>query len=115
MTNTEYEKASITAANPEAALARADEVIASIEAALAVAQEARREIINRYGLNKPPEESPLAKMAALMRETGPTNECDMPNRYGTNKPCEHKWRFGSANKLQEQKQCVLCGRVELVR
>lgn len=52
MTNTEYEKASITAANPEAALARADEVIARIEAALAVAQEARRELINRYGLNK---------------------------------------------------------------
>lgn len=52
MTNTEYEKASITAANPEALLAHADEVIASIEAALAVAQEARREIINRYGLNK---------------------------------------------------------------
>ena len=53
MTNTEYEKLSTTAANPEAALARADDVIASIEAALAVAQEARREIINRYGLNKP--------------------------------------------------------------
>lgn len=53
MTNTEYEKASITAANPEALLAHADDVIASIEAALAVAQEARREIINRYGLNKP--------------------------------------------------------------
>lgn len=52
MTNTEYEKLSTTAANPEAALARADEVIASIESALAVAQEARREIINRYGLNK---------------------------------------------------------------
>lgn len=52
MTNAEYEKLSTTAANPEAALAHADEVIASIEAALAVAQEARREIINRYGLNK---------------------------------------------------------------
>jgi hypothetical protein len=52
MTNTEYEKASTTAANPEALLAHADEVIASIESALAVAQEARREIINRYGLNK---------------------------------------------------------------
>lgn len=27
--------------------------------------------------------------------------------------CEHKWQFGSANTLQEQKQCLLCGRVEL--
>lgn len=27
--------------------------------------------------------------------------------------CVHRWRFGSANTLQKQKQCVLCGRVEL--
>lgn len=27
--------------------------------------------------------------------------------------CLHKWQFGSANPLQKQKQCVLCGRVEL--
>ena len=52
MTNNEYEKISVSAANGEAMLAHADSVIANIEAALVVAQEARREIINRYGLNK---------------------------------------------------------------
>lgn len=52
MTNTEYEKLSVSAANGEAMLAHADSVIANIEAALIVAQEARREIINRYNLNK---------------------------------------------------------------
>lgn len=52
MTNTEYEKLSVSAANGEAMLAHADSVIANIEAALVVAQEARREIINRYNLNK---------------------------------------------------------------
>lgn len=53
MTNSEYEKLSVSAANGEAMLAHADSVIANIEAALVVAQEARREIINRYNLNKP--------------------------------------------------------------
>lgn len=52
MTNTEYEKLSVSAANGEAMLAHADSVIANIEAALVVAQDARREIINRYNLNK---------------------------------------------------------------
>lgn len=52
MTNNEYEKISVSAANGEAMLAHADSVIANIEAALVVAQEARREIINRYNLNK---------------------------------------------------------------
>lgn len=52
MTNSEYEKLSVSAANGEAMLAHADSVIANIEAALVVAQEARREIINRYNLNK---------------------------------------------------------------
>lgn len=28
--------------------------------------------------------------------------------------CQHQWRLGGANKLQSQKQCVKCGRVELV-
>lgn len=28
--------------------------------------------------------------------------------------CQHQWRFGGANKLQRQQQCVKCGRVELV-
>lgn len=27
--------------------------------------------------------------------------------------CHHQWRFDGANKLQKQKQCVKCGRVEL--
>lgn len=28
--------------------------------------------------------------------------------------CQHDWSFGGLNKLQSQKQCVKCGRVELV-
>jgi len=28
--------------------------------------------------------------------------------------CQHQWKFSGANKLQRQKQCVKCGRVELV-
>ncbi|EOE0254160.1 DUF551 domain-containing protein [Enterobacter hormaechei] len=28
--------------------------------------------------------------------------------------CQHDWIFGGLNKLQSQKQCVKCGRVELV-
>lgn len=28
--------------------------------------------------------------------------------------CQHQWKFGGANKLQGQKQCFKCGRVELV-
>ncbi|MCM7434147.1 hypothetical protein ACJVTN_14150 [Enterobacter hormaechei subsp. xiangfangensis] len=28
--------------------------------------------------------------------------------------CQHQWKFGGANKLQGQKQCLKCGRVELV-
>ncbi|EKZ9478287.1 hypothetical protein FMK56_12570 [Klebsiella oxytoca] len=27
--------------------------------------------------------------------------------------CQHQWRHGGANKLQNQKQCIKCGRVEL--
>ncbi|HED1428370.1 TPA: hypothetical protein R4S80_005261 [Klebsiella michiganensis] len=27
--------------------------------------------------------------------------------------CQHQWRHGGANKLQSQKQCIKCGRVEL--
>ncbi|MGE2156768.1 hypothetical protein [Enterobacter hormaechei] len=27
--------------------------------------------------------------------------------------CQHQWKFGGANKIQSQKQCVKCGRVEL--
>ncbi|HEJ7514717.1 TPA: DUF551 domain-containing protein [Klebsiella oxytoca] len=27
--------------------------------------------------------------------------------------CQHQWKFGGANKLQSQKQCIKCGHVEL--
>ena len=59
MTNTEYEAASIAAAGcydrfeGEHKLQQWDEHIATLEAALAKAQEARREIVNFYNLNKP--------------------------------------------------------------
>lgn len=58
MTNTEYEAASIAAAGcydrfeGEHKLQQWDEHIATLEAALATAQEARREIVNFYNLNK---------------------------------------------------------------
>lgn len=58
MTNSEYEAASITAAGcydrfeGEHKLKQWDEHIATLEAALEKAQEARREIVNFYNLNK---------------------------------------------------------------
>ena len=58
MTNTEYEAASIAAAGcydrfeGEHKLKQIDEHIATLEAAMAKAQEARREIVNQYNLNK---------------------------------------------------------------
>lgn len=58
MTNQEYEAASIAAAGcydlfeGEHKLQQWDEHIATLEAALAKAQEARREIVNFYNLNK---------------------------------------------------------------
>lgn len=58
MTNTEYEAACITAAGcydrfeGEHKLKQWDEHIAALEAALEKAQEARREIVNFYNLNK---------------------------------------------------------------
>lgn len=58
MTNSEYEAASITAAGcydrfeGEHKLKQCDEHIATLEAALAKAQEARREVVNQYNLNK---------------------------------------------------------------
>lgn len=61
MTNQEYEAASIAAAGcyerfeGEHKLKQWDEHIATLEAALAKAQEARREIVNQYNLNKPKE------------------------------------------------------------
>ena len=58
MTNQEYEAASVAAAGcydrfeGEHKLKQWDEQIATLEAALAKAQEARREIVNFYNLNK---------------------------------------------------------------
>lgn len=58
MTNTEYEAACVTAAGcydrfeGEHKLKQWDEHIATLEAALAKAQEQRREIVNQYNLNK---------------------------------------------------------------
>lgn len=58
MTNQEYEAASIAAAGfydkfeGEHKLKQWDEQIATLEAALAKAQEQRREIVNKYNLNK---------------------------------------------------------------
>lgn len=58
MTNEEYEAACITAAGcydrfeGEHKLKQWDEQIATLEAALVKAQEARREIVNFYNLNK---------------------------------------------------------------
>lgn len=58
MTNTEYEAASIAAAGcydrfeGEHRLKQYDEMIAQVEKTLARLQEARREIVNQYNLNK---------------------------------------------------------------
>ena len=58
MTNSEYEAACITAAGfydrfeGEHKLRQWDEHIATLEAALEKAHEARREIVNQYNLNK---------------------------------------------------------------
>lgn len=58
MTNTEYEATCITATKcydrfeGEHKLKQWDEHIATLEAALTKAQEARREIVNQYSLNK---------------------------------------------------------------
>ncbi|QFR58981.1 hypothetical protein vsia_69 [Salmonella virus VSiA] len=60
MTNQEYEAASIAAAGcydrfeGEHKLKQLDEQIATLEAALVKAQEARREIVNQYNLNHKP-------------------------------------------------------------
>lgn len=59
MTNTEYEAASIAAAGcynrfeGEHRLKQYDEMIAQVEKTLARLQAERREIVNRYDLNKP--------------------------------------------------------------
>lgn len=53
MTNSEYEKASVQAATGESLIRAADEKIKELEYALEVARDRRRELVNRYDLNKP--------------------------------------------------------------
>lgn len=50
---------------------------------------------------RPPKESGLKIGDKLYRHAQPAPEC------------QHQWKFGGANKLQSQKQCIKCGRVEL--
>ena len=52
MTNNEYEKLSVEAATGQAWLKGADEMIEHLEKQLAEWQEYRRELINRFNLNK---------------------------------------------------------------
>lgn len=52
MTNNEYEKACVEAATGQAWLKGADEMIERLEKQLAEWQEYRRELINRFNLNK---------------------------------------------------------------
>lgn len=52
MTNNEYEKLSVEAATGQAWLKGADEMIEHLEKQLAEWQEHRRELINRFNLNK---------------------------------------------------------------
>lgn len=52
MTDREYEKACVEAATGQAWLKGADEMIEHLEKQLAEWQEYRRELINRFNLNK---------------------------------------------------------------
>lgn len=52
MTNNEYEKLSVEAETGQAWLKGADEMIEHLEKQLAEWQEHRRELINRFNLNK---------------------------------------------------------------
>lgn len=52
MTNNEYEKACVESALGMYAIEECDKTIAELEKALSVVQEHRRELINRFNLNK---------------------------------------------------------------
>ncbi|EMF0913837.1 hypothetical protein LF348_002066 [Klebsiella oxytoca] len=52
--------------------------------------------------------------------SSPSGDCVIPLYRHAQQPvvrpapeCQHQWRHGGANKLQNQKQCIKCGRVEL--
>lgn len=70
MTNEEYEKMAVDAALPEARfhLEVANRHIRALEEQLAVLQERRREIINRYNLNKPCDHVWCAPIASMTKQ-----------------------------------------------
>lgn len=80
MTNTEYEAACITAAKCydrfEGAhkLKQWDAHIAALEAALSKAQEARREIVNFYNLNKCEHKNQVIMQSLYLGPGNPNNE-----------------------------------------
>ena len=80
MTNSEYEAASIAAAGcydrfeGEHKLKQWDEHIATLEAALAKAQEARREIVNQYNLNKCEHKNQVIMQGLYLGPGNPNNE-----------------------------------------
>lgn len=77
MTNSEYEAACVTAATTAARfegehkLQQWDEHIATLEAALAKAQEARREVVNQYDLNRANGGVLDSKQVYIVGEQGP--------------------------------------------
>lgn len=76
MTNSEYEAASIAAANASAKfegehkLKQCDKAIAVLEESLARLQAERREIVNRYDLNKQVEEDQVCRCNGTWCECG---------------------------------------------
>ena len=73
MTNTEYEAACVTATKcydrfeGEHRLKQYDEMIAQVEKTLARLQEERRELVNRYDLNKDTEFEVALKQGVQLR------------------------------------------------
>lgn len=80
MTNQEYEAASLAAAGcydrfeGEHKLKQWDEHIATLEAALAKAQEARREIVNFYNLNKCEHKNIVIMQGLYLGPGNPNNQ-----------------------------------------
>jgi len=113
MTNQEYEAASIAAAGcydrfeGEHKLRQWDEHIATLEATLAKAQEARREIVNQYSLNKACSHIP--KVIVPGTEGFPDGGlfCE---KCGIDMHCEHdiSWKFVDGWQVD---YCVKCGAI----
>lgn len=76
MTNSEYEKASVQAATGESLVRAADEKIKELESALEVARERRRELVNRYDLNKCEHEWLKFPMDSLLPGREVCKKCD---------------------------------------